>query len=299
MARLPMATGVEPTSDPTGINLTRLIARLREKLITPDEVTESLLRRSRSEREQVAEIVTYARSLLTRLEQDAQEIKVQTRKQEVQADLIKKRQLVERFGERIEELNEAGQFPEADVDSSDGEDLLGEDTPPETDDQASSTHDYDTGDPILQSPNPELIAAAIAASPSAEEASGLRARFPGSQTAAADTGISTATAEALLTHNRTEQEALTSSLLSMAAQLKAQSHAFAASLEDEKGILDATNETLDKNESGMEAAQKRMGYLRTMTEGKGWWGRMLMYAWIAGLMVIAILIVFVLPKLRF
>ena len=49
----------------------------------------------------------------------------------------------------------------------------------------------------------------------------------------------------------------------------------------------------------MEAAQKRVGALRRLTEGRGWWGRMLMYAYIAGLMVLAILIVFVLPKLRF
>jgi hypothetical protein len=49
----------------------------------------------------------------------------------------------------------------------------------------------------------------------------------------------------------------------------------------------------------MEAAQKRMGYLRTMTEGRGMIGRMLMYVWIAGLAVLALVIVFVLPKLRF
>jgi len=85
----------------------------------------------------------------------------------------------------------------------------------------------------------------------------------------------------------------------MAAQLKASSRAFATSLEEEKSILNRATEGLDKNELGMEAAQKRMGYLRTMTEGKGWWGRMLMYAWIAGLAVLACVIVFVLPKLRF
>ena len=113
------------------------------------------------------------------------------------------------------------------------------------------------------------------------------------------TGISTATTEALLTHNRTEQESLTSSLLSMAQQLKVSSQAFASSLEGEKGILSRATEGLDRNELGMEAAQRRMGYLRTMTEGRGWWGRMIMYGYIAGLMVLALVIVFVLPKLRF
>jgi hypothetical protein len=85
----------------------------------------------------------------------------------------------------------------------------------------------------------------------------------------------------------------------MAQQLKASSNAFASSLEEEKSILNRATEGLDKNELGMEAAQKRMGYLRTMTEGRGWIGRMLMYAWIAGLAVLALVVVFVLPKLRF
>jgi hypothetical protein len=85
----------------------------------------------------------------------------------------------------------------------------------------------------------------------------------------------------------------------MAQQLKASSNAFASSLEEEKGILNRATEGLDKNELGMEAAQKRMGYLRTMSEGKGWWGRIILYGYIAGLMVLALVIVFVLPKLRF
>lgn len=49
----------------------------------------------------------------------------------------------------------------------------------------------------------------------------------------------------------------------------------------------------------MEAAEKRMGLLRRMTEGKGWWGRMMLYAWIVAGWVLAILIVFAGPKLRF
>jgi hypothetical protein len=49
----------------------------------------------------------------------------------------------------------------------------------------------------------------------------------------------------------------------------------------------------------MEAAGKRMGLLKRMSEGKGWWGRIMLYAWIGGLWVVAILLVFVGPKLRF
>lgn len=102
-----------------------------------------------------------------------------------------------------------------------------------------------------------------------------------------------------MTHNREEQETLTESLLSMAQALRQSSQAFASSLESEKEVLDRTVEGLDKNATGMEAAEKRMGTLRRMTEGKGWWGRMLIYAYIVGLMLLTMVIVGVLPKLRF
>lgn len=118
------------------------------------------------------------------------------------------------------------------------------------------------------------------------------------ETTSADRGI-TAKTEALLDHNRSEQESLTDSLLSMAQQLKASSQAFANSLESEKDVLGRATEGLDKNTSGLDAATKRMGYLRTMTEGRGWWGRMIMYAWIFGLMFVALFIVGFMPKLRF
>jgi len=85
----------------------------------------------------------------------------------------------------------------------------------------------------------------------------------------------------------------------MATQLKQQSRAFAHSLEEEKDVLGRATEGLDRNELGLEAAQRKMGFLRGYTEGMGWWGRMLMYCWIAGLMILALVIVFVLPKLRF
>lgn len=85
----------------------------------------------------------------------------------------------------------------------------------------------------------------------------------------------------------------------MATALKESSKAFGSSLEAEKSTLDKTVEGLDKNEMGLESASRRMGHLRSLTEGKGWWGRMLLYAYIAGLAVCAILLVFVGPKLRF
>jgi hypothetical protein len=85
----------------------------------------------------------------------------------------------------------------------------------------------------------------------------------------------------------------------MASALRESSLAFATSLEEEKDILENTALGMEKNEDGLKAAGQRMGMLRRVSEGRGWLGRMLMYAWIAGLMVIALLVVFVMPKLRF
>jgi hypothetical protein len=107
-----------------------------------------------------------------------------------------------------------------------------------------------------------------------------------------------ATEKELSTH-RMEQEDLTSSLLTLASQLKSSSKTFQSTLEGEKSALDRAVSGIDRTSTTMEAAGKRMGLLRKMTEGKGWWGRMMLYAWIFGLWVVAILIVFVGPNLRF
>jgi hypothetical protein len=106
------------------------------------------------------------------------------------------------------------------------------------------------------------------------------------------------TEEALAT-DRLEQENLTSSLLDLATKLKTSSQQFQASLEAEKSVLARAAEGLDRTTGNLAAAERRMGMLRRMTEGKGWWGRMMLYAWIFTLWVVAVLIVFVGPKLRF
>ncbi|KAK2787427.1 hypothetical protein FQN53_005340 [Emmonsiellopsis sp. PD_33] len=115
----------------------------------------------------------------------------------------------------------------------------------------------------------------------------------------ATTSTSSPEASAALTHDSHEQETLTESLLTLATQLKASSQAFHTSIESEQSILSRAAEGLDRNTTGMEAAGKRMGMLRRMSEGRGWWGRMMMYAWIFGLWIVAVLIVFLGPKLRF
>ncbi|OAQ87225.1 synaptobrevin [Purpureocillium lilacinum] len=110
---------------------------------------------------------------------------------------------------------------------------------------------------------------------------------------------STATAEAILDHQRVEQDALSDSILKMAGALKASSQRFSTTLEADKEALGRAGEGMDRTERGMDATRGGMGALRRMTEGKGWWGRMILYAWVYGLMLSLVLLVFVMPKLRF
>jgi hypothetical protein len=110
---------------------------------------------------------------------------------------------------------------------------------------------------------------------------------------------STATAEAILDNQRAEQDALSDSILKMAGALKASSHKFSDTLEADKEVVGRAGEGIAKTEQSMDAARGRMGTLRKMTEGKGWWGRIILYAWVYGLMATLVLLVFVFPKLRF
>lgn len=121
-----------------------------------------------------------------------------------------------------------------------------------------------------------------------------RTKSPANQTTA-----STATAEALLDRQRAEQDALSNSILHMAGALKESSQRFSSTLEADKDVVGRAAEGMDKTEQGMEATKGRMGALKRVTEGKGWWGRMILYAWVYGLMVGLVLLVFVMPKLRF
>jgi outer membrane biosynthesis protein TonB len=107
------------------------------------------------------------------------------------------------------------------------------------------------------------------------------------------------TTEAILDHQRREQDLLSESILKIASDLKASSLSFSETLEQDKDVVARAGQGLDKNERGLEAAARRMGMLRRVTEGKGWWGRIMLYAWIYGLMLVLVVVVFGLPKLRF
>ncbi|RMY75274.1 hypothetical protein D0864_09865, partial [Hortaea werneckii] len=101
-----------------------------------------------------------------------------------------------------------------------------------------------------------------------------------------------------MSHNRHEQDTLTTSLLSLAQALKQSAHQMGVSIESEKDIMKRAEGGLDKSAQGMEAAERRMGMLRRMSEGQGWWGRVKLYGFIFALWVGCFLVVFLGPKLR-
>lgn len=209
--------------------------------------------------------------------------------------------------ERLKVLNDLANFQD---DTSDGEDLLEVYSTPQYFQNENITSQSQTSFQYVKEDTSESSdVRQIDVQPQndniTEVESSLRPRFKNNQAELLQSSLLTKdndhsfTIESLLTHNRSEQENLTSSLLQMAKILKTSSLAFSSALEEEKDVLKDTAEGLSRNERGLEATQKRMGLLRKITEGRGWWGRMLMYAWIFALAVVALLIVALLPKLRF
>ncbi|OCK84118.1 hypothetical protein K432DRAFT_389782 [Lepidopterella palustris CBS 459.81] len=284
-----------PQPDTASISLTRLLSRLEHTLLSSD--ASPRLRKSSYERTKVGQNLEYARSLLLKLEHDS------TRKQAVQSSLQSKRALLKQLNQRLYELNQLDD--DSTTSSASSSDAENDDLFPSY--APAAHHTFDTIDQVQSPSNPAPQQAA------ANLSSTLRSRKPQAQPSAAATtssalfsqshklgqDASLVQTESLLSHNRTEQEALTTSLLSAAQELKSKSLQFGSSLEFEKSILDRAVEGLDKNAAGMEAAGQRMGTLRRMTEGKGWLARLKLYGMIFGLWVLAFLIVFVGPKLRF
>lgn len=342
-------------------DLTRLLSRLQQSILHADADRERRLRTSEHERNKAGINLEYARTLLTKLEQDALAIKVHAKRQEMQVDLNRKRRLFEQLTERLRELDDTSIDSDED-DSDEGEDLLGDviPTPSQSTDsrsgeqigdesgggQREEDEDYEGESTILPEskklpPEPRSVeslhqpkaalsstqalppkpqATGTITSPTlrprggvdttsqqasttdtATTTSALRSQLLGAAAATPSTSTTTttATAEAILDHHRAEQDKLTESMVSMAKALKASTHAFSSALREDQDVLAGAGKGLDRSERGLEGVAGRMGNLRRLTEGKGWWGRMMLYAWIAGLSVFAVLLVFVLPKLRF
>nr|XP_036575362.1 Protein transport protein use1 [Colletotrichum truncatum]KAF6781920.1 Protein transport protein use1 [Colletotrichum truncatum] len=355
MARLSSASHHAPSSvsPERGVaELSQLLRRLDQTILHTDEVREKRLRASEFERARLNSNLEYARSLLTRVEQETLHVKTLSRRQEIQADLNRKREILERLMDRMHDLEQLHE--DDDGNSSDGEDILSEiiPTPSESMDSRSTdiptedTGDQDEEEEALNLPPPVATSSTAAPAPMAEapppaatetaelspqqsiemgtttsqnlRSRGARPPSPAStstataraalfasrrsntiKSTASGPATSTATAEAILDQQRAEQDALSESILKMASSLKASSQRFSNTLEQDKNVLSRAGEGMEKTERGMDAASRRMGTLRKMTEGKGWWGRMMLYAWVYGLMVALVLLVFVMPKLRF
>ncbi|KAK7704564.1 hypothetical protein SLS57_010442 [Botryosphaeria dothidea] len=298
MARTEALPAHQP--DPTLISLTRLLDRLQRALLSPD--ADPKLRTSSFERTKVGANLEYARSLLLRLEHDTAAIKIQSRKQAQQADLQAKRDLIKQLNQRLYELNQLDEDDDGAEDTSDDDE---DDAPSyapaqrDTSDGLDVQHNpgnqamQDMAENILRSRRPQAETKRDESTAAATGSS----LFSGSKNPAADPNLQKS--EKLMSHNRAEQETLTGSLLEMAHLLKQQTMAFGSSLEAEKDILDRAGKGLDTSAQGMEAAGQRMGTLRRMTEGKGWWDRVKLYGIIGALWVACFLIMFIMPKLRF
>ncbi|OAA58059.1 Vesicle transport protein, Use1 [Niveomyces insectorum RCEF 264] len=128
--------------------------------------------------------------------------------------------------------------------------------------------------------------------------SSLSSRTASGEAAPGETAA-VATEENLLDHHRREQEALSEDILRLAQALKEKSLTTSRLLEDDKDIVDRVGEGLHTTNVSLTAASRSMALLSRMTEGKGWWGRMLMLAMVYGLMVLLVLMFLFLPKLRF
>lgn len=237
------------------------------------------------------------------------------RRHEAQAEIARDRQLLKRIQFVLDEEDARAEDETEDVEADDEwKELfvqpIVEVTPPEAQKQPRVQIDQER-DKDTQKTNKSTTTVTTTSPPAPEAttppSSTLRNRHT-TQEARKDTARTTGrntspnkleSTEQALTSDRMEQEDLTSSLLSLASQLKASSHSFQSTLENEKSVLDRAVTGIDKTSTTMEAAGQRMGMLRKMSEGKGWWGRMMLYAWIFGLWLVAVLLVFIGPKLRF
>jgi hypothetical protein len=241
---------------------------------------------------------------LLRLEHDSTSITVQSQKNRVQSELQKQRGLLRQLVQRLNELDNLGEN-ESDVSSNSSDDGEEDASAPS---YAPARGGISAGLDHEHEASPHDAATQLTStlrsrklqqqtSPVDEKATSTGTSLFPKYKNTSDTNL--AHTEAALSDNRAEQEDLASSLLEMAQRLKNQSVQFGTSLESEKSILDRAAEGLDRNTTGMESAQKRMSTLRRMTEGKGWWARMQVYAMIFGLWIAAFLVMFIMPKLRF
>ncbi|EEA25670.1 hypothetical protein TMatcc_006101 [Talaromyces marneffei ATCC 18224] len=296
------------------INLNNLLARLEQNIFLSSSTEHRLIQQSHLECVRIGANIDYAQTLIKKIDRSLPAVKAPAIRHERTTDLTKKRGRYEKIKERFDWIKEdverrMGRDDEEDVQDIDEEDDIWEGIAPVEKRAAVAELEPEVPNNLISSEETTTIRQRrpdktslppTTSSTTAALASGTStSTFPGPKPTPATTAPPIDTKETALATHRTEQESLTTSLLTLATQLKSSSEAFQASLENEKGILNRAVEGLDRNMTGMEAAGKRMGVLRRMTEGRGWWGRMMMYAWIFGLWIVALAIVYLGPKLRF
>jgi len=289
------------------ITLNRLLQRLDQTLLSAN--ADPKLRYSQYERNRVGINLENARTLLLTLEKQSSTVRTQlAQKQQIQADLQRKRELVKQLNARLEELNKLDEAEDSDSDDEDEEDDPDVPRPSYAPARADADGGIDAGS------EPQELLRSAAEQHEAQQQQELRSRKPVSAADNRSAASTTArenlfagrkqhpdleTTEALMSHNRSEQDALTKGLLGLARSLKESTVNFGASLEAEKDVMKRAEGSLEKSSLGMEAAGRKMGTLRRMSEGQGWWGRIKLYGCIFALWVFLFLIVFLGPKLRF
>jgi len=295
------------SSTPSQFTLNRLLTKLERTLLSPT-ASDPQLQRSQYERNKVGSNIEHARTLLLTLEKQSATVRVQTQRQQIQADLQRKRDTIQRLSARLQELNDAAEDNDEEEDNTDEDnaedsDLLSQYGPARTDTDSGLDSGEPQGPRIDDTQANELRSRRPLQASDNHSAASTTAReqlFNGRQKPPpepADSDVQRT--ETMMSHNRSEQENLTTGLLSLAQALKQSSLQFSSSLESEKDVLKRAEGGLDKNTQDMEAASQRMGMLRRMSEGQGLLGRIKLYGFIFALWVVCFLLVFVGPKLRF
>ncbi|KAI9891562.1 MAG: hypothetical protein M1814_002685 [Vezdaea aestivalis] len=294
---LPISTSTSPSSPTqTSLNLTRLLTRLESLLLS----SKSPLQRPNSyDRTRIGANLEYARTLLAQLEASSPKSVPAGRNAK---EIAAKRALIKRLNERLFELGHLDDpLDDSDLDvDSDGEDILAgidDDEPASLPTAPAASKPASISTSTLRSRHPgptSLTSSAPTAQTSSSQPSTSSTLLLSQPSQSTSTLPST---EKRLDRHASEQEALTTSLYEMAQRLKENSRAFQSSLDGETGLLDRVGGALDRNADGMKVAEGRMGRLRKMTEGLGFFKRIGMLVWIAGMWV-ALVVLMGLPKFR-
>ncbi|KAJ9660056.1 hypothetical protein H2198_002753 [Neophaeococcomyces mojaviensis] len=320
--------------DPDYLTLSRMLARYQNLILltpTPDESLDTRLapwqKKIQAElwsplpfhRMKWLRSIEGARTLLLKLEQSAQGIKVQRTKREVVKDLAEKRMIIKRLRSRVEEIGRevenggrSGHEPRYVEDDAEEETMY--DVLQQL--RASKRQKTEQASDVVSQEDESIQAASQKSIPNPENEEKERHQlFSSSTTTRRRQGKSSEddqahqsktsgfsnlreTEESLLKSSR-EHEDITTSLVSMAVQLKQQAKQFQFTLEQDKGLLDRALEGLDQNVSAMGLASKGVKTLQRMSEEQGFWGRLKLQLLIGGMWLLVVMFVFIGPKLRF